>query len=119
MTLELLEKYLYKLYSKDTCYFVCRDNWSNDNPTLGHCAVVSLIVNDYFGGEIYKIKVDGIGHYFNVINNKIIDLTSNQFNKQINYDNRIKKTRKEMLEDKDTLLRYNLLKNKLEKEVRK
>ena len=35
----------------------------------------------------------------------------------IDIDNRIKKTRKEMLEDKDTLLRYNLLKNKLEKEV--
>ena len=52
MTLEQLEKYLYKIYSKDTCYPLCRNDWDDANPTLGHCAIVSLLVNDYFGGKI-------------------------------------------------------------------
>lgn len=80
MTLEKLNEYLLKIYSKDTCYSKCMDDWNTDNLSLGHCAIVSLLVNDYFGGDIYKIKVDNISHYFNVINNEIIDLTKNQFN---------------------------------------
>lgn len=114
MTLELLQKYLYKVYSKDTCYPSCRDDWKNDNPTLGHCAIVSLIVNDYFDGEIYKIKVDGISHYFNLIDSNIVDFTSNQFNKEINYNDKIKKDRLEILQDEDTLSRYKMLKMRLQ-----
>ena len=114
MTLKELEKYLYKIYSKDTCYPVCRDDWCDDNPTLGHCAIVSLLVNDYFGGEIYKIKVDGISHYFNLIDNNVVDFTSNQFNKEINYNGKIKKDRLEILQDEDTLSRHKMLKMKLQ-----
>ena len=114
MTLELLQKYLYKVYSKDTCYPACKDSWNDKNPTLGHCAIVSLIVNDYFGGEIYKIKVDGISHYFNFVDNKIVDLTASQFNTTIDYSNKVEKQRDEIISDSDTLFRYNLLKSKFE-----
>ena len=114
MTIELLKEYLLKVYSKDTCYSKCIDNWNMDNPTLGHCAIVSLLVTDYFGGDIYKIKVDGISHYFNIINNQIIDLTSSQFNRDIDYTNRELKTRKEVLNSEETKYRYNLLKKRLE-----
>ncbi len=114
MTLELLQKYLYKVYSNDTCYPLCRENWHNNNPTLGHCAIVSLLVNDYFDGEIYKIKVDGISHYFNLIDNNIVDFTSNQFNKKINYNDKIKIDRLEILQDEDTVSRYKMLKMRLQ-----
>ena len=114
MNLELLNEYLNKVYSKDTCYPICRDDWNDNNPTLGHCAIVSLIVNDYLGGEIYKIKVDGVSHYFNFIDNKVIDLTSSQFNKEIDYSNKTIKERKEILQDEDTLSRYNMLKMRLQ-----
>lgn len=114
MTLELLKEKLLKTYSKDTCYSKCREDWNIDNPTLGHCAIVSLLVNDYFGGDIYKTKVDNISHYFNIINNEIIDLTKDQFNKVINYTNKELKTREEVLDSKETLYRYNLLKERLE-----
>ncbi len=114
MKLEQLQNYLCKVYSKDTCYPLCRDSWNSDNPTLGHCAIVSLIVNDYFEGEIYKIKVDGISHYFNIIDNNIIDFTSNQFNKEIDYNNKVKKDRLEILQDEDTLSRYKMLKMRLQ-----
>ena len=114
MTLELLQKYLYTVYSKDTCYPACKDSWNDKNPTLGHCAIVSLIVNDYFGGEIYKIKVDEISHYFNLIDNNVVDFTSNQFNKKIDYNCKIKKDRLQILQDEDTALRYKMLKIRLQ-----
>ena len=119
MTLELLTIYLNKIYSKDTCYPLCRDTWNIDNPTLGHCAIVSLIVNDYFGGEIYKVKVDGISHYFNIVNNEIVDLTANQFNKEIDYSNKELKVREEIFDNEDTVARYNLLKTRLQCEINK
>ena len=114
MTLQELEKQLLKVYSKDTCYPNCRDDWNDNNKTLGHCAIVALIVNDYLDGDIYKTKVDGISHYFNVINDEVIDLTKSQFNKEIDYSNRVKKIREEILDDTDTLIRYNILKMRLE-----
>ena len=114
MTIEKLNNYLNKIYSKDTCYPKCKDIWSFNNPVLGHCAIVSLIVNDYFKGDIYKIKVDGISHYFNMINNEVVDLTSGQFKTNIDYSNKELKTRENILEDIDTKNRYELLKLKLE-----
>lgn len=36
-----------------------------------------LIINDLFGGKIMNFKVDSINHYYNIIDDKIIDLTSN------------------------------------------
>lgn len=114
MTLDKLELYLKNIYCVDTCYTKCRDNWNENNPTLGHCAIVSLIINDYLGGKIYKIKVHDISHYFNYIDNKIIDLTSKQFKHQIDYTDKVEKTRTEILSDNDTKFRYNLLKRKLE-----
>ena len=113
MTIKELENCLDKVYSKDTCYPLCRDDWNDNNKTLGHCAIVSLIVNDYFGGDIYKIKVDGISHYFNYIDNNIIDLTSSQFDCDIDYSDKKNVDREYILSDKDTSFRYNLLRLKL------
>ena len=118
MTIKELDGYLNEIYSKDTCYFNMRDDWNIENPSLGHCAIVSLIVNDYFKGEIYKTKVNGISHYFNIINNNIIDLTGKQFNNEIDYSNKELKTRKEILSDRDTSFRYELLKQKLNKYIK-
>ena len=116
MTLKQLQKYLYKVYSKETCYPSCRDGWSINNPTLGHCAIVSLIVNDYFDGEIAKIYVDNDSHYFNLIDNQIIDLTSEQFEHEIDYTECKVIKRQDILTD-DTRKRYNVLKNELEKQL--
>ena len=97
MELDRLEKILNNLYSKETCYPECRDQWNNDNKTLGHCAIVALLINDYFGGDICKIKVNDISHYFNHINDKIIDFTASQFKiDKIDYSDYIIKTRDEI-----------------------
>lgn len=104
---------LYSCYSKELCYPKIADNWSVDNKYYGMCAITTLIVNDYFGGRICKIYVNGISHYFNLINNKIIDLTSKQFKNKINYrDYEI--VERESILTENTIYRYELLKKKLE-----
>ena len=72
MIIEKLKKTLLKCYSKDLCYIKVQDQWNESNKTLGMCAITSLVVNDYFGGEIAKTKVDGISHYFNLIHNQFL-----------------------------------------------
>ena len=114
MELDKLETILNSLYSKETCYPECRNQWNDDNKTLGHCAIVALIINDYFGGNICKIKVNNISHYFNLIDGEIVDLTSEQFKiNDISYANYVIKTREDVLMNEDTKKRYEILKLKV------
>ncbi len=85
--IENIQNVLLECYSKDLCYLKVQNKWNDKNKCFGMCAITSLIINDYFGGDICKIHVDGISHYFNLIEDKIIDLTSSQFNHEINYKN--------------------------------
>lgn len=113
MNMEDLLKKLYQCYSKELCYPKIRDNWNENNKYFGMCAITSLIVNDYFGGEICKIYVDKISHYFNLIDNEIIDLTVKQFENKVDYSNYEIVKREDILTE-DTQQRYNLLKKRLE-----
>lgn len=112
MNIKTIKKALLECYSKDMCYYKVQDNWNENNKCLGMCAITSLIINDYFGGDICKMHVDGISHYFNLIDNKVVDLTSSQFNYEINYNDYQIIYRNKML-TKDTKQRYNKLKSKL------
>ena len=112
MTIEKLEEILLKSYSSDTCYPKQKDDWNKNNPYLGQCKVTTLIVNDYFGGLIGKCKVDDVSHYFNIINNEIIDLTQKQFNTIPNYNNIDIIKREDMLDD-NTIKRYKILKDRV------
>ena len=80
------------------------------------CAITSLIINDYFKGDICKIHVDGISHYFNLVNNKIVDLTASQFNHEIDYKNYQIIDREKILTN-DTQNRYYILKRRLIKKL--
>ncbi len=112
MTIKALEKALLNSYEKELCYEKVQENWTEKNKTLGMCAITSLIVNDYFKGDIAKIKVDGISHYFNMINDSIVDLTAPQFNKKIEYQNYKIINREDILTE-DTNNRYQKLKKKV------
>lgn len=72
-----LEKALKESWCKETCYAPDENKWNQDNPAFGQCAVTSVIVYDYFGGKICYCKHQK--HYWNVIDNKEIDLTRSQF----------------------------------------
>lgn len=112
MNIENLKEILLECYSKDLCYPKFQNEWNKNNKCFGMCAITSLIVNDYFKGNICKINVNGISHYFNLIENKIIDLTSDQFDCDVNYDNYEIVDREKILID-NTLDRYKILKGRL------
>ncbi len=102
-------------WSKETCYPKSTGDWSTENPSCGQCAVSALVVQDFLGGQIAKIYVNQISHYFNVINGEIIDLTAQQFGKiEVDYSNYEIKTRQDILSDQDTKKRYQKLKQKVE-----
>ena len=112
MDIRELEQSLLECYSKDLCYPKVQDDWNENNKCFDMCAITSLIVNDYFGGLIGKIYVNGISHYFNVFDHQIIDLTSSQFDNDIDYTNYIVVDRNLILTE-DTMNRYTLLKERL------
>lgn len=113
---------LLSCWCKETAYPSAQSdiayNFEND-PTYGQCAITATIVSDFFGGTIHKIKVDGGGtHYFNKINNKYIDMTSDQFelyNIPVSYEPNIEVKREFCNKNSNTLERYTLLKNNINK----
>lgn len=112
MNIEILKTTLRECYSKDLCYPKVQDEWNENNKCFGMCAITSLIVNDYFGGDICKIHVEGISHYYNLIENEIIDLTSSQFKCTIDYKDYEIIERDKILTD-NTKERYQMLKERL------
>ena len=112
MNIEKIKDTLLECYSKDLCYPKMQCSWNNDNKYFGMSLITALIVNDYFGGDICKIYVAGISHYYNLIDSEIIDLTSKQFNLDIDYKNYEIINREKILTD-DTKYRYNILKKRL------
>ena len=80
MIINDIKKELIKSWSKNTCTPYLKEQWSISNPSLGQCAITSLIVNDFCGGKIMKCMTPYGSHYYNSINNEVIDLTVEQFN---------------------------------------
>ena len=94
-------------WSRETSYF---DNWSPNNPSAGQCAVSALILQDYCGGEIRKCMVAGVPHYFNVINDQVVDSTVGQFAVgEIEYHTSAVREKGRILRHADTFQRYELL----------
>lgn len=108
------KKLLSECWNKDTCSPVLRNNWSEDNPSIGQCAITALIVNDYFDGKIMRCMSSSGSHYYNIIDDKIIDLTKEQFLGEIPlYEEGQERTREYLLSNEDTKKRYLMLKESL------
>ena len=77
-----------------------------------------MIVHDYFGGTIHRIRVEGGGtHYFNRIDGRYVDLTREQFdlyNIPLNYEPNETMPVQYCGKNPDTRKQYNLLKSKVE-----
>jgi hypothetical protein len=59
--------------------------WSPSNPAQNHCSVTSLVVQDYFGGDILTTQTLGGTHFYNRIDGKMWDLTVSQFAEPVPY----------------------------------
>lgn len=109
---------LRKAWRRETTHPSYQSKWSEDNPSVGQCCVTALIVQDKYGGDIYSCKVGNCSHFINIINERIIDKTAEQFGgvskvKYISGSFR-KKSRELLLKNKDIKRRYELLKTRLE-----
>jgi hypothetical protein len=61
-------------------------SWTENNPARGQCGVTSLVIQDYFGGDILKTRLpNGQLHFYNRIDSKRIDFTDEQFAEPIAY----------------------------------
>lgn len=109
---------LEKAWCRETAHPSYRDKWSEDNPSVGQCLVTALAIQDKYGGDICSCKVGNNRHFVNIIDERIIDRTADQFGgtgniKYISGSFR-KRTRVSLLKNKDVKSRYELLKARLE-----
>ena len=98
-------------------YEPLRDKWSEDNKTVGQCAITAFLVQDIFGGEVRGIeREDGNYHCYNVVAGKVFDLTSEQFGDEelVYADTDPIQSREEHFKREEKKERYEYLKNKLE-----
>ena len=113
-----LKQLLSYSWQKETCSPGLRNEWNEDNPSLGQGAITSLIVNDIFGGKIMRCIASSGSHYYNLIDDEFVDLTVEQFLGEIpDYDNGEERTREHLLSNEDTKNRYLLLKKNLKKTI--
>ena len=75
---------LYDILSVIWCEYTCaprfRKLWSEDNKTLGQCAITAFLAQDIFGGKVYGIlRSGGNYHCYNNVGDVVFDLTSEQF----------------------------------------
>jgi hypothetical protein len=85
VTLRDLTVAIRQSWSLETCDPSDRLAWSDANPSRGQCAVTSLVVHDFLGGELLEAEVhnpDGSRqgfHYWNRLDGIEVDLTRDQF----------------------------------------
>jgi len=88
-----------------------RSQWSPENKTLGQCSITAFLAQDVFGGEVYGVPLgDGNYHCFNVVEDCVFDLTSEQFNRPLDYENVELQSREKHFGKEEKRLRYESLK---------
>lgn len=116
-------RHLYDLLSEiwcaDTCAPRMRDDWTEDNKTLGQCSITAFLAQDIFGGEVYGIlRSGGNYHCYNVIGDCLFDLTSEQFLPDVlSYEGNPIQSRDVHFAKEEKRLRYEYLKAELKKKL--
>lgn len=89
-------------------------HWSRENSAYGQCAVSALVVQDHFGGELLRARVDGISHYWNRLPTGLeVDLTRKQFGSNPYVPTGEVKSREFVLSFPETVDRYLSLRRAL------
>ncbi|MCR4855419.1 MAG: nucleoside triphosphate pyrophosphohydrolase family protein [Erysipelotrichaceae bacterium] len=105
---------LKECWSYETCAPRMADDWSKGNPSLGQCSITSFLVQEILGGKVYGIELpDGSYHCFNVLEDRIFDLTSEQFEKRLDYGKSVEQDREKHFSKEEKYQRYLLLKERL------
>jgi hypothetical protein len=123
-TLQQLTAALHASWDSETGY-ANGISWSPENPARGQCVVSSLIVQDYFGGDLVRFAVTGDGlqetHYCNLLEDgTLLDTTASQYKEAVSMKRKDSNVgtytslREKRLDDVDTSTRYVRLKAKVE-----
>jgi hypothetical protein len=89
-------------------------HWSTENSSYGQCAVTALIVQDHFGGELLRARVNGVSHYWNRLPLGLeVDFTRKQFGADPDVPTGEVKSREFVLSFPETVDRYLSLRRAL------
>lgn len=93
------------------------DKWSEFLPEHGQCAVTALVVQDILGGQLLRAEIDGVSHYWNRLPGRgHLDLCAGQFPQDAECTSEVvERERDYVLSFPDTLARYELLRDRLER----
>lgn len=115
---------LSEIWCADTCAPRMRDEWSEDNRTLGQCSITAFLMQDVYGGRVYGVPLgDGNFHCFNVVgenaaNACLFDLTSEQFgDTPLDYGNCQEQFREVHFARAEKRQRYEILRTELMKRL--
>lgn len=113
-----LYRALWRLWTRETCTARMRKDWTEENRTLGQCAITAFLAQDLFGGQVWGIPLrDGGVHCYNAVDGCVFDLTSEQFgNQQLDYTLRYEQAREEHFAQPGKRGRYEALKEALKRE---
>jgi len=100
------------IWNSETCAPRMRDAWTPENRTLGQCSITAFLVQDVFGGKVYGIPLkDGGVHCYNVVEDCVFDLTSEQFGQErLCYENNPEQLREVHFASEEKRGRYEYLK---------
>ena len=102
------------VWCADTCALRMRENWNDNNKTLGQCSITAFLVQDIFGGDVYGIDTaNGNLHCFNIIDGVSFDLTSEQFDYELDYSGARLQKREEHFAKEEKYERYCFLKKRV------
>lgn len=105
---------LLRVWAKDTCAPRLRDNWDERRKSCGQCSITAFLIQELFGGKVLGIRnEDGSYHCFNVIDGLCFDLTSEQFDKPLDYEDAVEQSRETHFAKAEKKARYELLKARL------
>ncbi len=101
--------------------------WRKNNPLWGHCAVVSLLAQSLFSGQIYAVNLKGTKfakmkhHYWNAFpDGTQEDFTREQFGRDYPGELKIRRAIiSSMLDNPNTLRRFEWLRERFEDESKK
>lgn len=121
---EEFSKIVPKICDRDTS--ADSEHWSEENPMWGHCAVVSLLAQEQFGGTLLRQSLENVdeleylrSHYSNKLPDDLeVDFTLEQFQGRLPKDlPKEERLRERVLSYPDTQKRYELLKSRFQAEL--
>lgn len=106
---------LSEIWCAETCAPRLREKWTSENKTLGQCSITAFLAQDIFGGKVFGIeRPDGNFHCYNVVGERVFDLTSEQFgDEKLVYENNPEQFREVHFQKSEKFQRYQFLKNAL------